>query len=312
MRPAHEMFTIHREVTFAERPIMLHAFAGFVDAGGGVRITGDHLLQTLDHELIATFDADELLDYRARRPRMAFVRDHFASVDIPTLALHRITDLAGRDFLLLVGPEPDYQWQRFLAAVDLIVDMFDVRLAVGLSAIPWPIPHTRPMGITVHGSEPELLSGFVPVVGEIEVPGHVGAMLELHLGQRGIPSMGITAQVPHYLVQFDYPRAATTLLQGVGQVAGLLLPSAGLESLAAQAEREVAQQLEGNDEFATVVSALEQQYDHLAAVNEGASSELPMAESSLADSMASGEDIAAQVEQFLASLGDDGTKDDVA
>jgi hypothetical protein len=82
--------------------------------------------------------------------------------------------------------------------------------------------------------------------------------------------------------------------------------------LAAQAEREVAQQLEGNDEFATVVSALEQQYDHLATVNEGASSELPMADTSLADSVASGEDIAAQVEQFLASLGDDGTKGDEA
>jgi len=312
MRPAQELFNVHRDVTFNEQPILLHAFAGFVDAGGGVRITADHLLQNLQHELVATFDSDELLDYRARRPRMSYVRDHFASVDIPTLALHQVTDLSGRSFLLLAGPEPDYQWQRFLAAVDLLVEMFDVRLAVGLSAIPWPIPHTRPMGITVHGSDPSLLSGFTPVVGEIEVPGHVGAMLELHLGQRGIASMGITAQVPHYLVQFDYPRAATTLLQGIGQVAGLLLPSSGLEPMAAQAEREVAQQLEGNDEFATVVAALEQQYDHLAAVNEGASNELPMADMSLADSVVSGEDIAAQVEQFLASLGDDGRKDDDA
>jgi predicted ATP-grasp superfamily ATP-dependent carboligase len=312
MRPAQELFNVHRDVTFDKQPILLHAFAGFVDAGGGVRITADHLLQNLQHELVATFDSDELIDYRARRPRMSYVRDHFASVDIPTLALHQITDLSGRSFLLLAGPEPDYQWQRFLAAVDLLVDRFDVRLAVGLSAIPWPIPHTRPMGITVHGSDPALLSGFTPVVGEIEVPGHVGAMLELHLGQRGITSMGITAQVPHYLVQFDYPRAATTLLQGIGQVAGLLLPSSGLEPMAAQAEREVAQQLEGNDEFATVVAALEQQYDHLAAVSEGASNELPMADTSLADSAVTGEDIAAQVEQFLASLGDDGRKDDDA
>lgn len=314
MRPAHELFTVHRDVAFAERPILLHAFAGFVDAGAGVRITADHILQTLPHELVATFDADELLDYRARRPRMSYVRDHFASVDIPTLALHQVTDLSGRGFLLLAGPEPDYQWQRFLAAVDLLVDQFNVRMAVGLSAIPWPIPHTRPMGITVHGSERDLLAGFTPVVGEIEVPGHVGAMLELHLGQRGVPSMGITAQVPHYLVQFDYPRAATTLLQGIGQVAGLLLPSAGLEPLAAQAEREVAQQLEGNDEFATVVAALEQQYDHLATVNEGARTELPLADDSMPSGAMnadiSGDEIAAQVEQFLASLGDDGSKDD--
>ena len=34
-----------------------------------------------------------------------------------------------------------------MAAVDGLVDRYDVRLAVGLSAIPWPIPHTRPLGM---------------------------------------------------------------------------------------------------------------------------------------------------------------------
>ena len=65
---------------------------------------------------------DELLDYRARRPRMTFVLDHFESVEMPTLALYRVTDPTGQDFLLLSGPEPDYQWLRFLAAVDLLVE----------------------------------------------------------------------------------------------------------------------------------------------------------------------------------------------
>ena len=49
-------------------------------------------------------------------------------------------------------------------------------------------------------------------------------MLELHLGQQGTPSMGVTAQVPHYLVQFDFPRAASTLLGGVARATGLALP----------------------------------------------------------------------------------------
>lgn len=300
MRPADELFTIHRDVTFTDRPVLLHAFDGFVDAGGGVRIASSHLLETLPHELLATFAADELLDYRARRPRMTFMRDHFAGVDAPRLALHQVTDAAGQPFLLLAGPEPDYQWERFLAAVDLVVARYDVRLAVALSAIPWPIPHTRPLGVTVHGNEPSLLSGFAPVVGEIEVPGHVGALLEFHLGQRGLPSMGVTAQVPHYLVQFDYPRAAVTLLRGVSQVAGLVLPVEGLEVAAVQADRAVAQQLDGNDEFATVVAALEQQYDQLAAVAEQAP-----APAAPAERLPTGEDIAAQVEQFLASLDDD-------
>ena len=301
MRAPEELITVHREVQFDDRPVLLHAFSGFVDAGAGVRLAAEHLLATCSHQLVATFDADELLDYRARRPRMTYVVDHFASVDIPELLLHELTDATGQRFLLLAGPEPDYQWQRFLAAVDLLVDRYDVRLAVGLSAIPWPIPHTRPLGLTVHGSEPELVAGHVPVLGEIEVPGHVGAMLELHLGQRGVPSMGITAQVPHYLVQFEFPRAATTLLAGVAAATGLVLPTVDLEPAALRADAEVAQQLAGNDEFATVVAALEQQYDQMAGLGAGVSGGL----ADLADTeVPTGDEIAAQVEQFLSSLED--------
>ena len=301
MRSPDELVTVHREVHFDERPVLLYAFSGFVDAGSGVRLAADHLLASCAHTLVASFDADELLDYRARRPRMSYVVDHFASVEVQQIVLHELVDAVGQRFLLLTGPEPDYQWLRFMAAVDGLVDRYDVRLAVGLSAIPWPIPHTRPLGITVHGSEPELVAGHVSALGEIEVPGHVGAMLELHLGQRGVPSMGVTAQVPHYLVQFEFPRAATTLLAGVVQATGLALPVADLEPAARRADAEVAQQLEGNDEFATVVAALEQQYDQMAALTAGAAGGL----ADHADSgVPSGDEIAAQVEQFLSSLGD--------
>lgn len=300
VRAPDELFTIHREVVFEEPPVLVYAFAGFVDAGSGVRIAADHILATCQHRLLATFDMDELLDYRARRPRMMYVVDHFASVEVPQITLHEVTDGEGTRFLLLTGPEPDYQWQRFLAAVDMIAQRYRVRLTVGLSAIPWPIPHTRPLGLTVHGSEPSLVAGHVPVVGEVEVPGHVGAMLELHLGQHGFPSMGLTAQVPHYLVQFEFPRAAATLIAGVAAATGLVLPTAALEPAARRADADVAAQLEGNEEFATIVSALEQQYDQMLAV--GASAEGALGAITEAEVL-SGDEIAAQLEEFLSSLG---------
>ena len=301
MRDPGELVTWHHRAHFADRPILLYAFTGFVDAGNGVRVAAEHILAECEHRLVATFDSDELLDYRARRPKMTYVVDHFAAVEMPEVTLHEVTDPSGHRFLLLSGPEPDYQWLRFLAAVDTIVEAFDVRLAVGLSAIPWPIPHTRPLGITLHGSEPHLVAGHVSVIGEIEVPGHVGAMLELHLGQRGVPSMGVTAQVPHYLVQFEFPRAAITLLNGVAAATGLVLPSDGLVEAAQRADAEVEEQLEGNDEFSGVVAALEAQYDQMAAISSGASGGL----ADLAGSpMPTGDEIAAQVEQFLSSLDD--------
>ena len=58
---------------------------------------------------------------------------------------------------------------------------------------------------------------------------------------------------------------------------------------------------EGNDEFATVVAALEQQYDQLAAMTSGTTGGLADLAS---DGVPSGDEIAAQVELFLSSLTD--------
>ena len=300
------MVVLHREPTYAEPPVLVHAFTGFVDAGSGTRLAGEHLLNALDHSLVATFNVDDTLDYRARRPRMQYSVDRFVSVDLPQITLHEVMDLDGRPFLLLLGPEPDYRWQSFISAVEALVRRFGVRRIIALSAIPWPAPHTRPMGVTVHGSDPSLVRGFTSHVGEIEVPGHIGAMLELHLGEQGFESMGITAHVPHYLVQFDYPRAAQTLIECVSEVSGLRLPIAELIPAVVTADREVASQLEGNDEFATVVSALEQQYDQLAGQQQFGSPSSSLGDLEPEGGMPSGDEIAAQLEQFLAGLGDDG------
>lgn len=306
MRPPLEMVTFHAEPSFARPPLLMHAFTGFVDAGSATRLAADHLLEKCEHTLVATFDADETIDYRARRPRMSFVIDRFTSVDIPTIQLWDVADESGEHFLLLVGPEPDYQWMRFMEAVRLIVERFEVPLVVGLAAIPWPAPHTRPIGVLVHGTEMEHVVPSVSPLGEIEVPGHMGAMLELYLAQHGHKSIGVSAQVPHYLVQFAFPRAAQVLLERVAVVTGKQLPIADLAAAAARADGEIAEQLAGNDEFATVVAALEQQYDQLVGTT-------GMTAAAIADllpegGMPTGEEIAAQVEEFLNSILDEGPK----
>lgn len=309
MRSPRKLISYQRDIENMPRPslpTLVYSFQGFVDAGAGVRLAAAHLRQTCNPELIATFDPDELIDYRARRPRMTFSSDRFTSVDTPKLSLSRLTDQVGRDFLLLDGPEPDYQWNRFLAAVDLIVDEFELTHAVGLSAIPWPSPHTRPIGITVHGNDHQLIAGRSAVLGDIEVPGHMGALLEFHLGQRGLSSVGVTAQVPHYLVQFEYPRCAMALIEGLTDVTGLHLSSVGLEGQAVKADGEVSEQLSGNEEFAAVVSALELQYDQMVE----ARSALTKPSSAPQGLVPSGDEIAAQVEEFLAGLENETGKED--
>jgi hypothetical protein len=56
MRNPEELYTWHRDVEFDTPPVLVHAFSGFVDAGNGVRIAADHILESCDQHLIATFD----------------------------------------------------------------------------------------------------------------------------------------------------------------------------------------------------------------------------------------------------------------
>lgn len=296
MRDPDALVTFHHDRIEAAHPVLVYAFSGFVDAGSGVRLAADHLLATREHRLIATFDLDELFDYRARRPRMSFLNDHFASVDMPQITLHEVTDSDGATFLLLVGPEPDYQWQRFVSAVLSIAQRFQVGLAVGLAGVPWPAPHTRPIGITVHGTEGDIVRGQSLPLGELQVPGHVTALIELRLGEAGVPSIGLTAQVPHYLAQVEYPAAARVLLEHLGSVTGLALPVDGLVAAVAAAEVQIAEQLAGNEEFTTVLAALEQQYDQFVLQSASSAALAPD------DRLPSAEELAEQVEAFLARL----------
>jgi hypothetical protein len=300
MREPADLITWHSEPTPVEgRSVLVHAFTGFLDAGGATA-TAARLLQSRDHRLLATFDVDEVLDYRARRPVLTFVTDHFAAVDMPQIALHEVLDDEGTPFLLLTGPEPDYQWQRFAAAIVELTRRTGTTLTVGLSAIPWPAPHTRPLGITIHGNVPSLVQA-PHTAGNIQVPGHIGGLLELSLSEAGEKAIGIATHVPHYLGQFDYPAAAIAMVEALAQATGLVLPVDELRAPASRAEGEIAQQLQNNEEFVTIVRALEQQYDQMAALRTGTAS---AGSSELAPEgrVASGDEIAAQVEQFLADM----------
>ncbi len=243
------------------RPVLLHALTGFVDAGAAGRLAREHLLQALDSRVIATFDIDQLYDYRARRPLMHFAADHWETYDEPALELHALRDDDDNSFLLLTGPEPDLQWERFIAAITQIVRTLDVRLTVGIHAIPMSVPHTRPAGVTAHGTSPSLITGYEPWIANVQVPASVTNLLEYRLGQQGLDAIGFAAHVPHYLAESEYPQAAEQLLISVSRATGLLLPTDSLREAGENVRQEVERQLVDNQQASAVVRALEEQYD---------------------------------------------------
>ena len=256
-----ELFELAADLPTLEAPVLVEALDGFIDAGNARRLASRHLLATLESRVLATFDVDQLFDYRARRPPMIFAADHWESYEDPQLAVHLVTDAAGTDFLLLAGPEPDVQWERFIAALRLILDRFGVRLTIGLNAIPMAVPHTRPVGVIAHGSRPELIQGHEPWVSRVQVPGSAGHLLEFRLGQAGLDAMGFAVHVPHYVTEMDYPAAAEVLVTSVAVAGGLVLPTDALREAAAETRSSIDAQVAQSSEVAGVVQALESQYD---------------------------------------------------
>ena len=261
MLDPHGLYELTGDPQDLDRPVLIQALTGFVDAGSAVQLAREHLLDTLDAEPLAVFDVDQLLDYRSRRPPMIFVEDHWESYEAPRLAIHLLRDGAGTPLLLLTGPEPDIQWERFIAAVDQVIDRLGVRLTVGLNAIPMAVPHTRPVGVTAHGTRPELLGGRESWLQRVQVPASVGSLLEFRLGERGKDAMGYAAHVPHYLAQTTYPQAAEVLLASVATESGLVLPTDALRVAGDAVRAEVDKQVADDEQASRLVQSLEAQYD---------------------------------------------------
>lgn len=283
---------------------LVEALDGFIDIAGVTKAARDHLLATFPHQVVATFDADQLIDYRARRPLLMFDRDHWDSYADPLLALHLLTDPDGKPFLLLAGPEPDVQWERFIAAVSAVLERFVVGLTIGLQAIPMAVPHTRPVGVTAHGSRPELVRGYEPWVDQVQVPGSAGHLLEYRLAQAGRDAMGFAVHVPQYLAQAEFPQAAAVLLEAVGGATGLVLPVGELVEAGERVRGEIDAQVERSDEIAAVVAGLERQYDEIV---EARARENPLAPDG--GSLPTGEELGAELERFLAEQTGHGDRD---
>ena len=261
MLDPHGLYELADDLPALDSPVLIQALTGFVDAGSAIQLSREHLLEQLDGEVIATFDIDQLLDYRSRRPSMIFVEDHWESYEEPSLSLHLLRDSADTPFLLLAGPEPDLQWERFIGAVTGLIDRLGVRMTVGLNAIPMAVPHTRPVSLTAHATDPRLLADHESWLQRVQVPASVGNLLEFRLGKSGHDAMGYAAHVPHYLAQTAYPAAAELLLDTIAASSGLVIPTAALREAAGLVRGEVDKQVADDEQASRLVVSLEQQYD---------------------------------------------------
>ncbi|GAA1764416.1 PAC2 family protein [Nostocoides vanveenii] len=302
MQNPHELYRFEADADPAglEPGVLLLGLGGFIDAGNinGLLIT--HLLAQSQAQVVASFDVDQVLDYRGRRPLMVFEETQWVAYDDPSLLLYRLTDRDGQVYYLLTGPEPDYQWERMVEAIRALMAHIGVTLVVTAHGIPMAVPHTRPVGLTAHATDQGLIGERNPVFGRVQVPASFAALLEYRLGEQGAPAMGFAVHTPHYLAQADFHDGALTALNGIVDATGLNLPNDALVAAAAAGRAQIDAEVAGNGEIGEAVSALERQYDTFL---EG--QDKPNLLAPQATPLPSADELAADVEQFLRSVSDD-------
>lgn len=274
---------------------LVAGLTGFADAGAAVSQFTTVLLDRLQTQVVARFDTDELLDYRARRPTIYFDQDHLTNYQPATLALHLAKDEIGQQFLLLAGFEPDFQWERFTAAVLELVQLLQVKTTTWVHAIPMPVPHTRPIGVTVSGNRPELIETFSVWKPHTQVLANALHVVEYRLQRRDHPIAGFVLLIPHYLADTEFPDAAVKALESISSATGLIFASDELKEESRDFLAKINLQVENNHELAKLVGALEERHDSYMAGN-------PL-RSPLTDEdgeLPSADEIAAELEIFLA------------
>ncbi len=280
--------------------VLMVTLGAFIDAGNVQRLLSSHLLQSEDATVVATFDIDRLFDYRGRRPAMVFQTNRWQSYERPTLTLYRLTDRDGEAYYLLHGLEPDYQWERFTAAVTEVVERLHASLVVTVHGIPMGVPHTRPVGMTPHATDARLIADAESPFGTVQVPASIAALLELRLGEAGRDALGFAIHVPHYLAQSEWAEGALAALNAVVDATGLNLPNDDLVAQAGVNRAEIAREVADNEEAGAVVAALERQYD---AFVEG--SNRPSLLAAQPTDIPSADQLGAEFEQFLKTVSDD-------
>lgn len=260
-----------------DAPILLAAFDGWVDAGSAA--TTALALLALDGVTIATFDVDQLFDYRSRRPVLEIQDGRLSSLAWPEVTLKHVR-IGERDLLILSGAEPDDRWRALGEAIVELAQHLDVRGWVSLGAIPAAVPHTRAVPILGTQSAPGLLRGGVTPgpTGLLRVPAAAVSMLEMAVAEAGIPAVGYFAQIPHY-VTGPYAIAAVALLRTLERHVGVDLPRGDLDEEARQLRTRLDGATAADESTRAYVGRLEAMVDE---------SRLP-----------EGDDLISEIERFL-------------
>jgi predicted ATP-grasp superfamily ATP-dependent carboligase len=240
-------------------PAMVCAFQGWNDAGDAASSAVSFLATSLSARRFARIDSEEFYDFQANRPCVRFVENGQREIVWPTVEVFEaLAPRAPRDLVLVQGVEPSMRWRAFCAHLIDLAEALGVQVVVSLGALLGDVPHTRPVAITGHASDPALVERLGMQGSTYEGPTGIVGVLHSACMEAGLPSASLWAGVPHYVAAAANPKAALALVRRVEALIGVSVDVSELESAAVDYERQVERAVQSDPDIQAFVERLEQ------------------------------------------------------
>jgi predicted ATP-grasp superfamily ATP-dependent carboligase len=268
-------------------PILIAAFEGWNDAAEAATTAARYLRDRWGARPFASLDPEEFYDFSSTRPQVKLAEGFTRQIVWPSNQLSAaILPSEDHDVVLLIGTEPQLRWRTFCAELVGVAQELGVELVVSLGALLADVAHTRPVKVTGSAANPELVQELGLQRSRYEGPTGIVGVLHDAFAKAGIRSASLWAAVPHYVAGTPSPKAALALVERAARLLEVRVVAADLAQLAVDYERQVTEVVEADEDVSAYVNRLEETND-----DEGME-------------LASGEELAAELQRFLREQGD--------
>ena len=272
-----------------ERPILIAGFTGWNDAADAASVAVDTLLNSWQARRFGAFDGEEFFDFQSTRPQIKLVDGVTRTVEWPVNVLSAtessLEAADGRGAILLTGPEPNFRWRSFSAAVVELAKELNVEMVVTMGALLADVPHSRPVSVAANSQDSALVESLGLSASRYEGPTGITGVLHRICAEGGLPSVSFWASVPHYLPAVPSAPAALALLDKLSTLLGTSVDTSDLKHTAETYQEQVSVAVSQDSDLSSYVQMLEDRFDSQA--TQGAR-DLP-----------TGDDLAQELEGFL-------------
>jgi proteasome assembly chaperone (PAC2) family protein len=245
---------------------MVIAFGGWIDAGEAVTGAMRYLVRQLSAAPLASIDPEDFFDFTQVRPVVRLTAAGERVIRWPRSAFWTWQPPEGGAGLLLFrGMEPQRRWRAYATALLDVAERCGVQRIVSLGALVAAVPHTRPPRVT--GSSTD--SAWHALLEEwgiarrprYEGPTGIASVVLDAARRRGMASLSLMGQAPHYLEGATNPAVSRALLTVVTRLLSLELDMSRLDTAVKVFGTRCDQAVAQDAATQAYVRQLEQDYD---------------------------------------------------